>query len=30
MFTVTEIPAGTHTLQVREEMLTGLRCKDLA
>ena len=27
MFTVTEIPAGTHTLQVREEMLTGLRCK---
>lgn len=27
MFTVTELPAGTHTLQVREELLTGFRCK---
>jgi galactose-1-phosphate uridylyltransferase len=27
MFTVTEIRSGTHLLQVREELLTGHRCK---
>jgi galactose-1-phosphate uridylyltransferase len=27
MFTVTEIRTGTHLLQVREELLTGHRCK---
>jgi UDPglucose--hexose-1-phosphate uridylyltransferase len=27
MFTVTEILAGTHNLQLREEILTGQRCK---
>jgi len=27
MFSVTEIPAGTHSLQLREEFLTGHRCK---
>ena len=27
MFTITEIRTGTHLLQVREELLTGHRCK---
>jgi len=27
MFTVTEIQSGIHLLQVREELLTGQRCK---
>jgi galactose-1-phosphate uridylyltransferase len=27
MFTVTEIRSGTHLLQIREELLTGHRCK---